>query len=213
LTSGQLSFEWPLGVEGVRISGSPTLAEHRYIGDNDVVLQVTHADDQRIVLTGMFPGLTGTQNMTDLLAVIRADQPKLGKVLRLPHIVFPQEIYVAIADYDFDHPEDDRNNSWTYTVTFRRTGLGKYVPRPRSISSPVNPHTRRGAAKPRGKSSRIFTVHAGANTLRAVAQLVYGNPNRWADIYNLNKKTLKKLNVPLHMIATKRLPLGMKLNY
>lgn len=212
LRSGALKFEWPLGVEGVRFSGQAAMAEHLYIGDNDVVVNVTHLDDQRIVLTGMFPGLTGTKNMQDLLQVIRAPQPKAGKVLVLPRVVFSNEIVVAVADYDFDHPEDDRNNSWTYTVTFRRLSTGRQTNKPKKISSPVNPRTGKGKAVPRGKSQRIFTVHAGANTLRAVAKLVYGTPNRWGDIYNKNKKVLKKYG-PLHTIPTKRLPLGLKLNY
>jgi hypothetical protein len=212
LRSGSLKFEWPLGVEGVRFSGSAIMAEHHYIGDNDVVLDVTHLDDQRIVLTGMFPGLTGTENMQDLLKVIRDPQPKTGKVLVLPRIVFSNEIIVAVADYDFDHPEDDRNNSWTYTVTFRRTGTGRSVSGPRKITTPVNHRTSNGKSTPRGKSSRVFTVHSGANTLRAIAKIVYGNASRWGEIYNKNRKVLKKYG-PLHTIPTKRLPLGLKLNY
>jgi hypothetical protein len=213
ITAGPASFEWPLGVEGVTISGTPTLAEHRYLGDKDVVLQVTHADDQRIILTGQFSGLTGTRNMSDLMTVIRAPQPPNGKVLSLPRIVFPNLLYVVIADYSFDHPQEDRNNSWDYTITFRRIAIGKLVKKPKSITSPVNPRTNKGRAKPRGKSSRIFTVHAGGNTLRAVAKLVYGNSNRWNEIYNKNTTTLKKLGVPMHLIPTKRLPYGMKLTY
>lgn len=212
LISGGLSFEWPLGVEGISIAGTPTLAEHRYIGDDDIVLQVTHADDQRIVMSGMFPGLTGTKNMTDLLAVIRAPQPAAGKILRLPAIVFPNEIKVTVSDYSFDHPEDDRNNSWTYSLTLRRVGHGKAIRKPKRITSPVNPRTNKGPAKPKGKTSRVFTVHAGANTLRSIAKIVYGNSNRWGEIYNLNKKKLKKYG-PLHSIPTKRLPLGLKLSY
>lgn len=211
LRAGGLSFEWPVGVEGIRISGSASVAEHRYIGDNDIVLDVTHLDDQQIVLTGMFPGLTGTTNMEQLLQVIRAPQPPKGKVLVLPRAVFSNEIVGVVASYDFDHPEEDRNSSWNYTLTFRRTATGRKTNKPKKISSPVVPTTKH-TTKPRGKSSRIFTVHAGANTLRAIAKLVYGNSNRWGDIYNKNKKALKPYG-PLHSIPTKRLKLGLKLNY
>lgn len=211
LRAGNLKFEWPLGVEGITISGQPTLAEHRYIGDNDIVLDVTHLDDQRIVLTGMFPGLTGTQNMEDLLRVIRAPQPSPGKVLVLPRIVFSNELIVAVADYNFDHPEDDRTGSWTYSITFRRLAAGRKTSTPRRATSPVNPKP--GVkGKPRGKSSRVFTVHAGANTLRAIAKLVYGDSKRWNEIYNKNVAVLKKIG-PLYTIPTKRLPLGLKLHY
>lgn len=211
LRAGSLKFEWPLGVEGVTISGQPTLAEHRYIGDNDIVLDVTHLDDQRIVLSGMFPGLTGTQNMEDLMRVIRAPQPKPGKVLVLPRIVFSNELIVAVADYNFDHPEDDRTGSWTYTITFRRVATGRKTSSPRVARSPVNPNPGKKGKK-RGRSERVFTVHAGGNTLRAAAKLVYGNANRWQEIYNKNTKTLKKYG-PLYSISTKRLPLGLKLEY
>lgn len=212
LRSGSLKFEWPLGVEGITFSGQATLAEHTYIGDNDIVLDVTHLDNQRIVLTGMFPGLTGTNNMEDLLKVIRAPQPKPGKVLVLPRIVFSNEIVVAVDSYEFGHPEDDRSNSWTYSITLRRLSTGRVTNKVKTVTAPVNPRTNKGQAKPRGKSSRVFTVHSGGNTLRAAAKLVYGNANRWREIYDKNTNVLKKI-APLYSIPTKRLPLGLKLYY
>lgn len=204
-------FEWPLGIEGINFAGAAVIAEQKFIGDNDPFLTVMHLDDQRIRLTGMFPGLTGSQNMRDLMKVIRAPASRLGKILRLPSNIYPSEIYVMVADYDFDHPEDDREQSWAYTITLRRKQIGVAVKKPKKIKSPVNPTSSKG--KPKGKSSRIFTVHSGANTLRAVAQTVYGNPNRWGEIYNLNKAKLNKLGIPIHLLPTKRLKLGMKLAY
>lgn len=212
LQAGTLKFEWPLGVEGITISGQATAGEHRYIGDNDIVLDVTHLDDQRIVLTGQFPGLTGTANMQDLLKVLRAPQPANGKVLVLPRTVFSNELVVAVDSYSFEHPEDDRNSSWNYTVTLRRLSSGRKTNKVKVTQSPVNPRTNKGKAKPKGKSSRVFTIHSGGNTLRAAAKLVYGNADRWREIYDKNTSVLKKI-APLYSIPTKRLPLGLKLYY
>lgn len=213
---GGPEFEWPLGIEGVRIHGGATLAEHHYIGDDAVSLRVMHLDDRRLELTGMFPGLTGIGNVNDLLNVITAEAPDDAKLLSLPGIN-SFAAYVAVENYDFVHPEDDRTDSFTYTVTFRYTGRStKRVIRIPVIVGPVNPTTRK--IKPKGKSTRIYTVKAGHRTLRSVASAVYKNPDRWREIYNKNEKALQTLQhidvyTPLHQMPTKPLPLGMKLNY
>jgi hypothetical protein len=207
-----ITFEWPIGVEGIRFAGSATMAEHKYIGDNDVVLQVTHGDDQRITMTGQFPGLTGHLNMERLMAVCRAPTPAKGKILHLPKGVFSHEIRVKIDSYDFDHPEDDRNASWNYTIVMRRIALGRAVKSPPRIQThPSRPAAKGGKAK--GKGHRVFTVHKGANTLRSISKIVYGNPSKWQTLFNKNRTALLKLHVPFHRLPMKRLPLGMKITY
>lgn len=208
---GGPSFEWPLGVEGIVISGSATLAEHKYIGDNAVVLQVMHRDDRRIILSGMFAGVTGSENVRDLLEVVEADTPAAGKVLTLPAIILPKNQLVMVENYNFEHMQDDRNDSWTYTITLRRTGVRGLVKKPKVINTPVNPNSKK--PKNKGKSGRVFTVRNGARTLRAVAKIVYKNDLRWREIYNKNQKALNKLDTPLHELPIKTLPLGMKLEY
>lgn len=203
-----LMFEWPLGTEGLRVTGNATLVEHLYVGDNATVLQITHLDNRRIEMSGMFPGLTGSENMRELLAVIVAESPDVGKVLSLPGIFIQNQLVVADT-YDFDHPQDDRNDSWNYTVTFRRQGTRGKVTRKQVITSPQNPNT----TKPnKGSTSYTFTVKTGARTLRAIAQLVLKNADLWREIYDLNQKALNKLDTPLYKMPTKPLPIGMKLN-
>lgn len=208
---GGAEFVWPLGIEGATISGQARLAEHFYIGDNSAVLQVMHRDDRRIELTGQFPGDTGSDFMRDLLEIVAAETPDNGKILTLPG-VFPKQQLVVIENYNFTHAEDDPTKSWDYTITFRRQGVGKKIAAPIVTPRAVVPGTNKAAVK-KGKPSRVFTVHSGGNTLRAAAQIVFSNPNRWREIYNKNAKALKKLGVPLVQISTHRLPNGMKLYY
>lgn len=205
-------YEWPLGVEGISISGSPGLAIHNYLGDNAPVVQIVHRDSRRFALTGIFPGDTGSDNMRSLLGVIEAVAPLGYWILSMPATIFLKEQQVVIEDYNFDHPEDDFTGSWAYSISFIRTGVGARKAKKKTTRSPNNPigSTRK---PPKGKSNRIFTTKNGANTLRAVAAIVYGNANRWREIYNKNQKLLKSLNVPLAQLQYKRLPYGMKLNY
>lgn len=204
-------FVWPLGIEGATISGQVRVAEHLYIGDNAAVLQVMHRDDRRIELTGQFPGDTGSENMRDLLEIIQAETPDDGKILTLPG-VFPKQQLVVIESYSFNHPEDDSTASWDYTIALRRQGVGRKIAQPKPRPNPPALGSNR-AAVAKGKSSRVFTVHAGGNTLRAAAQIVFKNPNRWREIYDKNQKVLNKLGVPMVQLPTHRLPYGMKLRY
>lgn len=204
-------FEWPLGVEGISIAGTAALAEHLYIGDNAAVVQVMHRDNRRITMTGIFPGLTGSINVTSLLEIITAETPDNAKVLTLPFSIFHNTQVVVPETWNFDHAEGDASDSWTYTITFRRTGVSQKVIPPKTVKSPVNPAGNK--TKPRGNSTRVFVVRNSASTLRAVASNVFDNPNRWREIYDKNQKALNKLNVPLVSLATKKLPLGMRLYY
>lgn len=201
-------FIWPLGIEGARIYGTASIAEHLYIGDNSAVMKVMHRDNRRIEMSGMFPGLTGASNMRDLLEIITAGGPDEGKVLTLPGL-FPKDQLVMVESYEFGHPEDDRTQSWTYAITFRRQGVSGKVHRQPVINNPKNPTAKKKATK----TGRVFTVRNNARTLRAIAKIVYKNIQRWDEIYNKNQKALNKLGVSLHQLPTKPLPLGMKLHY
>jgi hypothetical protein len=210
------TFEWPNGVEGLRIQGSIGNARHKYIGDNADVVQVMHRDSRTIEMSGMFTGITASANVRALMAVITAVSPTGYWILSLPpggdKGVITQTQQVNIDNYEFDHAWDDRTDSWNYTITFIRVGIGKKITPPKNVTtSPKNPGTTR--TTPRGTPSRVFTIHAGGRTLRAAAQLVYHNPERWKEIYNKNLKVLNSLNIPLHILPTKNLPLGLKLHY
>lgn len=207
---GGPEFEWPLGVEGLSISGSAAIAEHLFIGDNAAVLQVMHYDNRRIVMTGMFPGSTGSENMRDLLEVVTAQSRDNAKVLTLPSRIFPKTQVVVPETWTFDHPEEDGNDSWTYSLTMRRMGVGNTVKPPKTTVSPTNPvHS---TAKAKGKTTRVFTTTSKIRTLRTVASHIYHNPNRWREIYVKNSKALDKIGT-LAALNTKRLPIGMRLHY
>jgi len=205
---GGATFVWPLGIEGFRLTGTAQLGIHRYIGENEVVVQVTHASESRIEMSGEFPGKTGVVNMRALRDVIEAKTPEDGKLLRLPG-VFPLTQYVVIENWDFNHAEDDRTETVLYTVTFVKTGVGKRVKRRKEITPPPNPKRRAN----RGNGSQVFRVRDGARTLRKIAQLVYGGSNQWTHLYTLNTQTLNRLNIPLHQLPTRLLPIGLRLNY
>lgn len=209
---GGPSFEWPNGVEGFHVVGQVGNARHKYIGDNADVVKVMHRDSRTLEMSGQFSGRTASQNVRDLLDVITAVSPRGYWTLTLPSGVLPtREQLVNIDSYDFDHPWDDRTDSWNYTVSFIRIGVGKGLKKKKIIASPTNPTSKR--AKPKGTATRTFTIHAGARTLRAAAKLVYGNPDRWREIYNKNLTALNKLGIPLNVLPTKNLPLGLKLKY
>lgn len=206
-----LSFIWPGGTEGIRIFGAATVAEHKYIGDNKLVVQVTHRDAKRISMTGMFSGITASSNVAKLLDVITAIQPSKGKLLSIPG-VFVKQHRVVVENYDFDHNEEDRTDSFTYTIQFVDEGVGAKLPSVKTIVERVS-LTPISKAQPRGATHRVFYTKNGANTLRAVAAIVYGNSARWKDIYNKNRKILDTLNVSQHILPIKTLPYGLKLNY
>lgn len=205
-------YEWPVGVEGIVISGNPGLATHNYLGDNAPVVQITHRDARRIEMTGMLPGETGSENMRDLLEVITAVPPLGYWILVLPSGILIKEQQVVIESYNFAHPEDNRMDDWNYSIVLIKTGVGNKINNPKKTTSPVNPVGSK-TNPPKGTGSRIFTTKNGANTLRAVAKIVYGNPARWREIYNKNTKLLNSLNVPIIDLQYKRLPYGLKLHY
>jgi hypothetical protein len=212
--SGSREFVWPGGTEGISISGSSTVAEHKYLDDNKLVVQVTHRDSRRIVLTGQFSGKTGAANIRELLDVLVAIQPPGGKELSIPG-VFMRAQKVAVADYTFDHAEGDSTDSFAYTISFIHLGVGTKIPNVKTVkfSTPLNPKSSTVKIVERGKGQRVFTVRDNARSLRVIADIVYGDSNRWNDIYQKNSRQLWAVAVPAHITPITPLPLGMKLNY
>ena len=205
---GGATFIWPLQVEGFRLVGNAQLGIHRYLGDDEAVVEVTHRSESRIEMSGVFPGKTGVANMRELRDICVAKTPKDGKILRLPGI-FPNEQYVVVENWDFSHSEEERTEEILYNITFVKTGIGKRVQR----KTPKYPSPNPKRVRNKGKSSRVFTIRAGVRTLRGVANKVYGNHNRWREIYNLNVMTLNHLGIPFHQMPTKQLPIGLGLRY
>ena len=209
---GGVTFTWDAGLEGFVVSGQATVAEHKYIGDNAVVGFVTHRDSRRIEMNGVFLGKTAIDHMQDLIEVIMAETPPNGKLLTLPWQVYIKQHYVIVNDYSFSHPADTRTMDIEYTINFLDLGPGKKKTKVKvKAGSPVNPRSKKG--KEKGKSSRVFITKDGGRTLGAVAKLVYGNSDRWNEIYTKNKKLISSLKIPTHMLRTKVLPVGLHLTY
>ena len=204
-------FEWPMGTEGFRISGQVGTAQHLYLGDNAPVVQVVHRDARTLQLSGMFMGKTAAQNLRDLIEVITAPIPQGYWILRLPAAIFPKEQTVVVETYEFDHPEEERNDSFSYAVSMARTGVGGLVPGESGIST-GNTVGNTATGEPKGETNKTFTTRAGADTLRLVATTVYGDPSRWREIYNKNKTFFDKLKQPLAQLQYSQLDRGIKLN-
>jgi hypothetical protein len=201
-------FEFPLGTEAMRLAGSATLAEHKYISDNAPAIQVTHRDASTIELSGVFPGKTSTENVRALRQLLVQVDPPDGKRLELPGILTQAQRVVADS-WEFSRAEE---SVWdfNYTVTFRIVAVNtpsRVTPEPKVPTGPKG--------DPKGTTTQQFTVKKGAQTLRNVAYQVYGEADRWKEIYELNKALLNKLypNALISTMPTKVLPLGMKLKY
>lgn len=216
LANGSRLFVFPIGTEGFRRAGSATLAIHKYIGANSVDGQTLHYEEGNIEMSGTFPGLTSRDNMIDCLAILRSRTGNSKIVLYAPG-VFEREQFVLPEDWDFSHSEDDRTHSIEYRITFKRIGEGRSVKDPHGAPPPPNPSQVK--LKPKGKPSRIFVIKDGAQTLRMVANEVYGNQNRWTDLVQLNEGQLRAWNrtiaqeVPHHSLGTYRWPIGTQFRY
>lgn len=234
------SFVWPGGMEGVRLSGTNKLAVHTYLGLHNAQVQVLHRDEARIEMSGMFLGETGAENVRALRNVLTAIYPDEGAILILPGI-FTDEQRVFCESYDFDKPEEERNDSFTYQVTFVRVGVGAETAPIVEIDSPTTPSstgvTNSGSnstsgqgvvappsaapnssvavgqtfAETRGTSFSLAIVSDGFRTLRRIAYVTYGNSDKWGRIYSANKTDLDRLKIALHALPTALLPLGMVL--
>lgn len=206
---GGARFTFPVGTEGFRYTGNAALGIHKYIGDDDIEVNVVYRDEPRITLSGTFPGRQGPAFMRQLLPILEARTPKAGKILFLPFI-FPRLQYVAAENWEFSHDAEDRTRNVGYTITFLKVGVGSVI----QIPGPDEPEPNPVEPKP---PPRYVTVKDGQRTLRGLAKKVYKDSKRWNRIYNLNKakldKFFKKNKVPRHKYPTRLLPRGMKLRY
>jgi len=205
------TFEWPLGLQGFRISGRVGNAQHLYLGDNAPVVQIVHRDARSFEMSGEFLGKTASQNARDLMEVVTSPNPQGYWILRLPAGIFPKEQLVVIDGYDFDHTPEDRTDSFSYTIAMIRTGVGNTISGqsdPDATNPPGGPTTN----PPRGETGRTFTTRDGADTLRLIANIVYGDPSLWQQIYQKNKEFFDKFNIPLVKLQYVVLGPGMKLN-
>jgi len=144
LDSGNRVFVWPTPAEGFRRTGQTLLGLHHYIGDQMVDAQVIHRDEARVEMSGVFPGLSGQDNMVEFINTLNDDPPDVGMILYVPGI-FDQVKFVVPENWDFAHDGDDQTHSIAYTVTFVIIGDGRRLPDP-SGDAPSNPGEFPGAS-------------------------------------------------------------------
>ena len=219
LVAGNSIFVFPVGVEGFRAQGTATLGTHKYLGDNAVDGVTVHYEEGRITLSGTFPGLTAQDTMVQCRNILRAKTADPGLVLYAPG-VFEREQYVLAEDWDFQHEEDDRSHSISYTITFVRIGEGRSLSDPRGATPPPQPVV---GAITKGKPANVFVVRDGAQTLRSISAIVYGSADKWTQLVTLNASqmadwqkgnTLNSMyNLPTYQLPTFRWPIGTKFRY
>jgi hypothetical protein len=206
---GGVAFVWPGGVEGFTCRIDPTLGIHKYIGDNAVVVDVTHKGQETITLAGTFPGLTSVYAFLALRDMIYQDIPDNGYILYVPHL-YPKTQRVFVQGATFDHPEDSRLRDLHYTIDFIRTNVGGTQPEPNLRTPTPQPGP---TTNSRGQAPRVFTVNATTNTLRKIARAKLGDATRWDELYRKNEKFFVKRKIAMHAVPDYRLPTGTKINY
>lgn len=211
---GGAAFIWPGGIEGFTCRIDPTLGVHRYIGDNAVVVDVTHKGQESIILAGTFPGLSSVDAFLSLRDLIYQDIPDGGFILFVPFL-YPKTQRVFVQSANFDHPQDSRLRDLSYSIEFLRVNVG---PTEDEALAQVETQTSAQAGTPstesqKGKPARSFTVTASVNTLRKIAKAKLGNANKWDQLYRANEKFFKKHNVAMHAVPDYRLPQGTKIGW
>lgn len=213
---GGRAFVWPLGVEGFGVSIDPQLGIHKYIGDNAVKVDVIHKGEERLTMTGSFPGLSSIGAFRALRDIVYADTPEKGKILYIPHL-FTYTQRVVIAQARFDRGEDQRGTDLTYTIEFVRIGPGPTPPQTNKVDA-VPQGTKRsknsGAKGGSGSGAhRPFKVNGTYNTLRKIAALKLGSVSKWRTLYEKNQGTFRRLGVAAHLAPNYRIPLGTVVYY
>lgn len=204
---GGIAFLWPLGIEGFTLSIDPTLGIHKYIGDNKVKVDVVHKGEERIGMTGSFPGMTGPDAMQALYNVVYADTPPGGKLLYVPFALdYTRRVTVVRAN--FAHGEDAHGTDLTYDIEFVITDLGPKVGDQIVTDSDV---LQQGTSiGDQGTTQNRFTVTSKYNTLRKIATF---KKVAWDAIYNKNVAYFQKIAIPKYKAPDYRLKAGVKLYY
>ena len=205
-------FVWPLGTEGFTVAIDPALGIHKYLGDNQVDVQVVHVGQENITLTGTFPGQGSNENMNALRDICLRQSPERGKVLHLP-LVLPKYQYVIVEHAEFDHAEGDMYQDIHYSISFIKVGTGKKAStKPPSVAK-QNPSTVVKKKQAKGNSTHFFRVTGTVNTLRKIAKYLGRGDNGWKELFDKNKAYFIKNGIATHLVPDKVLPIGMKVFY
>lgn len=197
------AFIWPLGIEGFEVIDQAELGRHKYLGDIEIDVDITHRAETTITLSGVFPGWTAVDNMQALRSIFWAETPERGKILHLPGVL-PRLQYVVGERCQFTHAQDERLQDIGYTASFIKVGSGG-----KSTGIPADDNNFPGFG------TRRFRVSAKTNTLRKIALSVFNTSTRWTQLY-ANKKNAKWFNshnISAHNAPDYRLPLGLIIYY
>jgi hypothetical protein len=204
---GGLAFIFPLGIEGFSVSIESTLGIHRFIGDNKVAVDVVHRGEERLSMSGNFPGESSVSAFRALRDIVYAETPRGGKIVGLPNVL-PYAQRMVVASARFDRPQDARGKDLSYDIEFVRLGYVKSIETEFAIEK-ATPQPSTGTAT----SAKKFNVNSKYNTLRKIAQYKLGSATKWQRLYTLNAKVFRKLNVPAMKAPDYRLPLGTVIYY
>lgn len=199
-----LAFVWPLGIEGFTFSSTPELGIHKYIGDNNIDVEVIYPDEYHVTLTGIFPGLTSAQNMRALRATILHEPIDGAKTLSLP-LVSDTLLTVSVVTYNFTRDETDGTSTIQYSVEFIQQAVGakqKLKPLQPPKPNPTNVTT------PRGKATKRKVI-PHSPTARGVAAEIYRDPSQQSLVLAKNlSKIHMETGIPAHQLGYRRLPAG-----
>jgi hypothetical protein len=201
------AFQWPLGLEGFTLAIDATLGIHKYIGDNQVTVDVIHAGEERFTLTGNFPGNSAPDLTAALRTVVYHDSGRDGKVLWLPEIVTYAQL-VQVAHFEAVRAEEGRGRDMTYTIEFVKIGKTDFASNPNPVLTKPQP-----TRPPKGTSPAWFKVNGKYNTLRKIAKWKYGSASKWRAIYNLNSKWFIKRNIKLAKAPDYHIPIGTRIYF
>lgn len=200
------AFQWPLGMEGFSLVIDPTLGTHKFIGDNAVTLDVLHAGEEHLTLSGSFPGASAPALLQALRDVVYRNAREEGKILYVPEIMSHAQ-RVQVNHAEFSRAETDRGRDLTYSVEFIRIGIvGSKI----TSAIPISPTP---ASANKGTASRSVSVDGIHNTLRKIAQWQTGDAAKWRTFYVANETYFAKKKIPLAKVPDKKLPIGLVIFY
>jgi hypothetical protein len=199
------AFQWQGGLQGFTLAIDATLGIHKYIGDDDVKVEVIHASEEHFTLSGNFLGDSAPDNIQALTSIVRQKAPTEGKILWLPEVVtYAQRVEVVRAE--FTRADEDRGRDFRYSIEFVRMG---------TIDLALDPEPEEVIPQPTEKvrPKRSVKVDAKHNTLRKIALWKLGSSKRWRIVYNANMPWFVKRRIALMKAPDYRLPRGTRIYY
>ena len=217
IINGNMLFDFPVGPEGFRWSGTAALGLHRPIGGEGARGRTTNFNEARVEMSGIFPGVTSVNKMNACEKILT--HPQRNGMRLIMTGIYPT-LFVLPESWDFTRDPEDRTHSISYTISFVVIGVGKKVSDPKGKQGRTNPTVKK--TKPKGKPAHIFTVKAGARTLQAIARVVYKDAKQWQKLVRLNQGQINKWvarrpthlqKLATHQLPTYRWPIGTKFRY